>query len=233
MIGAGINLLDLIGGFVAFFLTLVVLSYTLGDNLLFRLAIYLFVGVSAGFVAAAAFYGIIWPQLIRPLAFGTLEERLLTLVPFILSILLATKAIPKIAATGTPVMAFLVGVGAATIVGGALAGTLFPQLRATFNLLDDQSIINSGVDPGLALINGSLILVGIVATLASFQFGTRFMKNPSFQGFWKYAHGIGRIFIAITFGVIFAGVYTAALTALVERFKFVLDFILSFVAPAS
>ena len=233
MIGADITLIDLTGGFVAFFLTLVVLSYALGDNLLFRLAIYLFVGVSAGFVAAAAFYGIIWPQLIRPLAFGSLDERLLALVPFLLSILLATKAVPRLAATGTPVMAFLVGVGSATIIGGALAGTLFPQLRATFNLLDDQSLIQSGVDPGLALMNGSLILVGIVATLASFQFGTRFMNNPSLQGFWKIIHGIGRIFIAITFGVIFAGVYAAVLTALVERFKFVLDFILSFVAPAS
>jgi hypothetical protein len=36
---------------------------------------------------------------------------------------------------------------------------------------------------------------------------------------------VGRIFIAMTFGVLFAGVYMSALTALIERLSFILNFI--------
>jgi hypothetical protein len=36
---------------------------------------------------------------------------------------------------------------------------------------------------------------------------------------------VGRVFIAITFGVLFAGIYMSALTALIERLSFVLNFI--------
>jgi hypothetical protein len=42
---------DLIWTIVGFILTLMVFSYLFGDNPLFRLVTYLFVGVSAGFAA--------------------------------------------------------------------------------------------------------------------------------------------------------------------------------------
>ncbi len=37
---------------------------------------------------------------------------------------------------------------------------------------------------------------------------------------------VGQIFIAITLGVIFAGVFSASLTALIERLHFIGEFIL-------
>ena len=36
---------------------------------------------------------------------------------------------------------------------------------------------------------------------------------------------VGRLFIAITLGVLFAGVYTAALTAMIERLGSIINFI--------
>lgn len=231
MTGLDISLMDLVGGFLGFFLTLFVFSYILGDNLLFRLAIHLFVGVSAGFVAAAVFYSVIWPQLLRPLVMGALEERLLVVVPLLLSLMLLAKAFPRISVIGSPVMAFLVGVGAATIVGGALLGTLFPQIRASFSLLDPNAAIQSGTNIGSMLFNGSLVLVGTAVTLVSFQFGTRFTHNASLQTAWKIIFWVGRFFIAITFGVIFAGVYAAVLTVLIERINFLVEFIRFFLVP--
>ncbi len=47
---------ELISGLIAFLLTVFVLSYLINDNFLFRAATYIFVGVSAGYVAAVA-----WP----------------------------------------------------------------------------------------------------------------------------------------------------------------------------
>jgi len=38
----------------------------------------------------------------------------------------------------------------------------------------------------------------------------------------------GRVFIAITFGVLFAGVYMAALTAMLERLSSIINFVKPF-----
>jgi len=231
MTGMELNLVDLAGGFVAFFLTLFVLSYALGDNALFRLAIHLFIGVSAGFVLASAFYSVLWPQLLRPIALGTIDERLAVFIPLLLTLLLTAKVSPRFSMIGSPVVAFLVGVGAATVVGGAIVGTLFPQALASMSLLDVTATIQSGGDIGAALLNGALVLFGLIATLASFQFGTRITHLPSIWPLWKLVYWIGRFFIAITFGVIYAGVLTASLTALVERFQFIIQFLRSFISP--
>ena len=47
--------LDLITGVISFLFTILIFSYLLGDNPLFRIASYIFVGVSAGYVAAISF----------------------------------------------------------------------------------------------------------------------------------------------------------------------------------
>ncbi len=231
MIGVDIAWMDLVGGFVGFFLTIFVFSYLLGDNPLFRFAIYLFVGVSAGFVAAAAFYSVLWPQLLRPILAGSLDERLLVVIPLLLSLLLLAKAVPRLSLVGSPVMAFLVGIGAATIVGGAVLGTLFPQIQATWNLFDSQALVQSGSDPAVAMFNGGLVLFGVLTAFLSFQFSSRLFEKPAVRPFWTLVYWIGRFFIAIALGVIFAGVYAASLSILVERVQFLVEFIRSFLAP--
>jgi hypothetical protein len=68
------------------------------------------------------------------------------------------------------------------------------------------------------------MLVGTVFTLAAFHFsagraadGTP-KRFPIIEGLaWA-----GRIFIAITLGALFAGVYMASLTAMIERLNFIL-----------
>ena len=43
----------------------------------------------------------------------------------------------------------------------------------------------------------------------------------------EYAARIGQVFIAVTLGVLFAGVFSAALAAWVERWNFIVDFLTS------
>jgi hypothetical protein len=64
--------------------------------------------------------------------------------------------------------------------------------------------------------------VGTVATLVYFQFSARASANqPPKRPRWVDGIAlIGQIFIAISFGTIFAGTYAAALTAFVERWHF-------------
>lgn len=226
------NLADwsgILGAFAGFILTVLIFSYLFGDNALFRFAVHVFVGVAAAFMAAVAFYSVLWPRLLSPVMFGLPVERLIALVPLGLSVLLLTRVSPRLAGLAVPVMAFLVGVGAASAVGGAIVGTLIPQAQASINLFDTQAIAASGRSLGWELFNGAIILLGTVVTLAYFHFNVRSPLPLWAQGL----SFLGKMMIAIALGVVFAGVYAAALAALVERLSALVQFIFWFINPAS
>lgn len=221
------SFLDLVTGSIAFIITLMILSYLIGDNPLFRLANYLFIGVSAGYVAAIAWHQVLWPKLVLPLMQGSLAEHAMLFVPLVLGIMLLGKLTPRLSGLGRPVMALLVGSGAAVAIGGIILGTLIPQVETTLTLpalpgaLFDTMARES-------LMDGIVILIGTVVTLLYFQFGV----NPRHAGkrnrFMQAIAYLGQAFIAITFGVLFAGVYAAALSALIERTYFLFNFVISF-----
>jgi hypothetical protein len=225
---------DLVLGLVSFLLTLLVLSYILaGDNPFFRVATYTFIGVAAAYVALVVFEQVLAPRLLIPLASGTLNglpltlnDRVLLVVPLLLSLLLFTKLSPGLARLGNVSMAYLVGTGAALTVGGAVLGTLFTQSLATINLFDQQTLAAGGVLQPALLLDAGFVLLGTVATLFYFYFGARPRPNgpPRRSPLIEGAARVGQVFIAITFGSLFAGVYIAALTALVERINYLLNF---------
>jgi len=226
-----LNTSDLIGALVSLFLTLMVLSYLLGDNALFRFALHLFVGVSAGMAAAVAVRSVLIPKL--ALVFLTVEDGtqlILALTPLALSALLLTKISYRLDRLGNPAMAFLVGTGAAVAAGGALTGTIFPQVGAAAASFD-----LGGLDSGdplaslMAVINRLLAVGGTLAVLAYFHFSTRRSPDgPVERPAWlERVAGAGRIFIAVTFGMLFAGAYAAALAAWIERWDFLQEFMRS------
>lgn len=224
---ADLNLADLTGVLIGFFLTLLVFSYILGDNPFLRMTLHLFIGVAAGYAAIVAIYSVILPRLVAPLLSDNSSEQLLTLIPLLLGVLLLTKIVPQISKLGNVSMAFLVGVGVASAIGGAVTGTLFPQTTASINLFDLQAIQSSGENLWFQLVNSLIILVGTVTTFAYFHFGTQSrLYQMANRGLGIERLGkIGQMFIAITFGVLFAGVYSAALSALIERLTFIVDFL--------
>ncbi len=225
---AEMSLPDLVGSILGFSLTLMVFSYVFGDNALFRATIHLFIGAAAGYAAVVAWYNVTWPQLFLPLVFGSQSERIYTLFPLVLSGLLLFKISPRLSRYGTPAVAYLVGVGAAVAVGGAVMGTIFPQTLATMNLLDLEAIRQSGETPIWLLIQGLLIILGTVTTLAYFHFGARQkVGEPTKRAEWiEILALIGQVFIAITLGVVLAGVFTSSLTAMIERINYIADFVL-------
>lgn len=205
---------DFLGTLLAFALTLAVFSYLLGDNPFFRIATYLFIGVSAGYAAAVIIYQVLLPQILLPLLQGSTNERLLLLPPIVLGALLLMKVSPRLQRLGNPAMGYLVGVGAAVAIGGSLLGTLFPQTQATMSIWTPHS--------GVGLISGGVILLGSISTLAYFHFGAR-PEEARANIVLDILRDIGQFFIALTLGVIFGGVYLAAMAALVERIFFILQ----------
>jgi hypothetical protein len=221
--------LEMIWTIIGFSLTVMVLSYILvGDNFLFRLASYLFVGAASGYVFVVVLVQVIWPKMIQPLVFGPgLEPRLLALPPLILGLLLLFKLSPRLSRVGNFSMAWLVGSGAAITIGGAVLGTIFPQFLGTVNLFDMRLAQASGTDPSLQLVDALIILLGTITTLAYFYYTIQNKPNQLVQrpSWIESMSKFGQVFIGITLGSLFAGVYSAALTALVERVGFLWNFI--------
>lgn len=227
---ANIGNADLLGMVISLFLTVAIFSYALADNVLFRMASSIFVGVATGFAVIVAWNNVIYPQLILSL-FGQPRSTLnITIIPLILSGLMLLKISPRLSRFGNPAMAYLVGVGMATAIGGAVTGTIFPQVSASINLFSwDVSSGSVGV-MWLRFVEGGIVLVGTIATLVYFQYSMHQQPGqaPRRLEVIEWIAWVGQIFIAITMGVLFSGVFSAALVALIERIHFLWNIALSF-----
>lgn len=227
---AGLSIPDLVGLVFGFLFTIMIFSYLIGDNLFFRLALYIFIGAASGFALVVVAYNVLWYQMLLPLIQNPIGSLYMVVPALLLGLWLLTKLSTRMASIGNPVMGYLVGVGAATIIGGAVLGTLFPQIGASASQFDPEVAAASGLPAYIHFIRGLIILAGTALTLLYFHFGVR--QTPDGQvrrpRWIEELSGIGQIFIAITFGVLFAGVYSAALAALVERMRFLLDSVVRF-----
>lgn len=225
------ELLAQIGLFTAAALTLITLSYAFGDNPIFRAILYLFVGVAAGYAAAIVVQDVVLPQLVYPILdelAGTSTMDVIDLaIRTGLTLLLLAKLSPRAARLGSPVTALLAGVGAALAIGGAVQGTLIPQIRAAAGIFDAEqfqlSIQGGHYGESLQVIfEGIILLLATVSTLAYFHFGaqSRGKQEPLRNIFVDALAWLGAVFIAIALATLFTGVLQSALGALIERVAF-------------
>jgi hypothetical protein len=208
---------------IAAILTFMVWSYVLGDNPAFRIAEHLLVGTAAGYVAIVAWFQVIQPALHNML----LQPNPATVLPFVLCVLLAARAWPFTRHWAAVSLAFLVGVGSALAVGGALFGTLWSQVLAIASLSLDPSDFN---EPQMLLASNSFwqnlaILIGTLGTFCYFAFRVR-PDGPlrdlraAFIRFWS---GVGFWMIMITLGALFANAAMSRFTLLIDRVQWLLE----------
>ena len=205
---------DQIGMIVGAVFTLLILSYLIGDNFLYRFATHILVGAGAGYIFAVVVVDVWRPYLIVPFISTVQTQQvhpglLVAVVGFFLGFLLLFKLRPRWAFVGNVSIGYLIGVGAAVALGGALFGTLAPQIEATA-----KASVTSGIDSVLTVI----ILVGTLFTLASFGF-----YRSARGGILSGINAIGRFFLAIALGATFALVYVASVSLLIERTQAVVD----------
>jgi hypothetical protein len=206
-------------------LTLLVFSYLLGDNPFFRLAVHIFIGVSAGYVALVTINNVLIPRLFVPLVDGPQGERLLSILLIFTSGFLFLKVTP-LRRYGNWTVALLVGIGAAAAVGGAITGTLFPQILGTINSVDPSTFAIYG-NTWIQIINGIIVVLGTITTLIHFHFTTQDIpgRDDKRLKIIETISQVGMVFLSITFGALYAGVLLTALAALVERLSFVWNFL--------
>jgi hypothetical protein len=201
-----------IGIWVGFALTLMIFSYLLGDNVLYRIAVYVFVGLAAAYVTIIAIESVIRPWLMATLFSGDAGGMAVGLIPPLLGLLLFMKASGRLARLGSLGLAFLIGLGAAVALVGAISGTLIP--------------LAAGVVTGAQtdLINGVLILLGVLSTLIYFQYLGRRQPDDSVRRPLpvRVFGAVGQGVIAVTLGALYGGAILTSLAILSERIAFVL-----------
>jgi len=209
-----------------------ILSYLIGDNFFFRLAVHLFIGLTAGFLAVLIIQQILWPYLIMPLVNGVLAEQLWLGVPLLLILLLVLGQVPRLKGLGSIPLGFLLGLTAAVTIGGAVFGTLIPQVRSLIESFDQVAWLESDGRSWLQIVNSVIMLMGAVSTLSFFHFGRKWRINKKAEEserprFFEILSKVGEVFIGITLGAIFAGVFSSALMAMIDRILVIGNFVVS------
>lgn len=206
---------------VSFILTLLVLSFVLGDNPAFRFALEILVGSTAGYFAVILIRQVIAPKLIYDLLIG---NYIVAAIPLILSVLLILRLIPRFSRIGNIPLAYLAGTGAAVVIGGAIFGTLMTQVSASATQFSSWKTLTSG-EGGINFLEGLFVLFGTIAALLYFQFTLRADKSGSTAQpkSIETIRSAGKVFIIVTLGAVFAGVFNASVTALVSRLAFLWD----------
>lgn len=206
--------MEQIGLWAGFVLTLMVFSYLLGDNFLYRIAVYVFVGLAAGYIAIVTWDSVLIPWLngtlllpgagVGDIAFGA--------APLGLGALLLLKANPRLGRLGHLALALIVGVGAAVALVGAISGTLLPLAAATAS--------GVGVNP----VSGGLVVAGVICTLVYFQYlGRRRADGAPTRNLPVQALAVvGQGVIVVTLGALYAAAILTSLTIFSERVGFIL-----------
>jgi hypothetical protein len=213
--------MEAIGTFIAAALTLMVFSYIIGDNILFKLASHIFVGVAVGYAMI-----VVWHQVFYPaLSSGNVRN---VLPALILCVLLIFKIRPAQGGVtnvlGSLALAFVLGVGAALAIGGALFGTLVPQASSLVNIsLNPNHYPDTENEVGLVLwLNYIIIVLGAVGTFFYFTFAVRAegLLGGLREGFVRFWAGMGRLMIIFTLGALFANAFSSRVAVLVSRLQF-------------
>ena len=205
---------SLIGPLVGAVLSLIILSYLLGDNFLYRILTHVLVGAGAAYivftVAAEVLVPKVWDPIAASIARMPYDPLQVVIAGFgaIGCVLLSLKIFPRLAAGGNIAVGYLVGVGAAVALGGALFGTFGPQIVAaaqTPAALTDK-------DVGVKTLLGILALIGTLSTLISFGF-----YRVARGGILSIVNSFGRFFLAVSLGATFALVYVSSASLLIDR----------------
>ncbi len=194
---------------LSFVLTLLIFSYLLGDNLLFRLAVSVFVGMAAAFTSVVTV-----ETVLLPLLDGTAVNALLLVGGVILTGLLLLKPFPALKAFSTIGLAVLIAVGAAVAVVGAVTGTLIPLT------LDTGQVRGTDLR---GLLDTAVVVIGVISTLVYFQYFAQRTETTDASGtvvtvqrgvFSRVFGTLGEGFIAVTLGALYASAILTSLTIL-------------------
>jgi hypothetical protein len=228
--------LETLGFWIGLLMTLLIFSALAGDHALARLGQHLLAGAALGYGAVLAVQHVLRPRLWEPLLAAPAGAAW-QWTPAILGVLLLVAGLDRTwrpAGPGTALprwrrglhglgripVAFLLGVGLAAGLFGALQGTFFPQFWRAARMAFDPDA------PGLLFLVGVLTLLITTATLLYFYIDpARYLADQPLyvrrllQG-WIW---VGQRAVWLAAGLIFARLLASRLSLLIARVEYLLS----------
>lgn len=195
---------DLVGTWLAAFLTLAIFSFLYKDNPFYKFAEHVFVGVSAGYWMCLAFWQTMMPNLVGKLKAG----EWVYLFPLALGLLLLCRLVPRASWISRWPLAFCVGVFAGQNIVYTLQSQVMQQVNATMlPLWGNATWLDTAVN--------WILVVGTLTGLVYFYFSVEH-KGPLFGG----ASRIGIWVLMIAFGAAFGNTVMARVSLVIGRVMF-------------
>jgi len=205
------------------FLTLSILSFLYKDNVFYKFAEHLFVGVSAAYWMVIGIWGTLFPNLIAKIYPGGVRFVLPSLadrppeyyyiIPAILGILLLMRLSRKLGWISRWPLAFIVGTTAGFNLVRYLRSDFIGQVR---NTLIPLIVIKDGSFNFIGSFSNTVIIVGVLCGLIYFFF------SKEHKGAFGVASRIGIWILMITFGAGFGYTVMARISLLVGRMQFLM-----------
>ncbi|MBN1149905.1 hypothetical protein JXA84_01645 [candidate division WOR-3 bacterium] len=197
-------MVETIGIWIAGFLTLAIFSFLYRDNVFYKIAESIYVGVSAGYLLVQGWHDVVIPNLIIPLKTGNW----IYVFPAILSVFMMLQLFNKTRWFSHLSIAFVVGIGAGYGFVTFLKSNLYEQVFSAIVPLWNGNIWIS--------LGQIILLLGTATGLFYFFF------SIEHRGIFRAGGRLGMIFLMITFGASFGYTVMARISLLIGRFYFLL-----------
>jgi len=203
---------EVIGAWIAAFLTLAIFSFLYKDNPIYKFAEHLFIGVSAGYGFILAITGTLKPNLYHHLIEGMETGALWNFARIgglVLGILLLLRLFPKTGWISRWPLALMIGIFAALRMTGLAQSDLVEQVKATMVPLSGDSL--PWFAWGDSAVNNMVLIVGVLSVLIYFFFSVE-RKTPI-----REIGYVGTFFLMITFGSSFGYTVLGRVSLLIGR----------------
>ena len=206
---------EILGAWVAAFLTLAIFSFLYSDNPIYKAAEHLFVGISAAYALVEAFWQYLRPNLfdkLFPMYLGSnddIKPEYLLIIPLVLGIMMLFRLIPSISWMARYPIAYIVGVFAGLRTYTYLSSDIINQIKA--------SQIDFGADPFM-IFNSMVLFIGTISGLMYFFF------SREHTGFTGSLSRIGIYFLMISFGASFGFNVMGRISLLIGRFSSLIEY---------
>jgi hypothetical protein len=207
------SLADIIGVWIAAFLTLAMFSFLYRDNPVYKLAEHIFVGVSAGYGVVITWRESVMPDLINPLLYPEAVDldspNYVMIIPGLLGVLMFSRFFRRWDWLSRWPIAFVMGMSAGVTIPGVIQAELLGQLRGTFLSVWP----NADVTAWIAFSN-FLLIVGVICVLSYFYF------SREHKGALGVTSKVGIFFLMLFFGAGFGNTVMARISLLIGRVQF-------------
>jgi hypothetical protein len=199
---------DIIGAWLIVLMTLSIFSYLYGDNIFYKSAEHVFVGISAGYIFAITFWDQIYPNLLGRLFPSYIdagyEFEISYVIPFILGIFMVLRLVPSLSWLARISIAYIVGMAA------GLKFYVFINSNILIQIKSSSINLNSSI---LDIVNQIIILIGVLSGLVYFFF------SKEHKGTIGKISKLGIYFLMIKFGASFGFAVMGRISLLIGRFE--------------